>query len=79
MLDHKPPIRIVEHHHALAREGAGDFVRLQDEQHLVILQRQTLRYRALFLPGEGILNIIVLGQRPMHVLLVKGAFANRRL
>jgi hypothetical protein len=53
--------RVVTMRHALFGEGDGDLVRLEDEQHLVVLQRQIVRDRTLFSPGEGIVEVVVLG------------------
>jgi len=44
---------------------------LQDKQHLVILQRQVHRDRALFLPGKGIVEIVMSGQRTVNIAILK--------
>src|SRR5215213_925540 len=59
VLDRKPTVGIVEHRDALAGEGPRDCVRLEDEQHVVILQRQAVGDRALLLPGESLVEMVV--------------------
>src|SRR3954469_15514432 len=58
--DRQPAIGIVEHAHPLADRRLGLVARLQNKNHLVVLQSQRPREGALFLPGKGILQIIVL-------------------
>jgi hypothetical protein len=36
------------------------------------LQRQAVGDRALFLPGEGVVKIVLLGERPVNILVAEG-------
>ncbi len=54
--DGQSSIRVIKHCDPLAGEGTGDLVRLENEQHLVVLKRQGVSDRALLLPGEGIIE-----------------------
>src|SRR3954454_865037 len=58
--DRQPAIRIIEHAHPLADRCLGLIGRRENENYLVVLQGQRPRERALFLPGKGILETIVL-------------------
>src|SRR6478736_1361810 len=53
--DRQPAIGIIEHGHPLANRRLGLIGRRKNENHLVVLQGQRPRQRALFLPGKGIL------------------------
>jgi hypothetical protein len=54
-------------------------VGFQDENHLVVLQRQRLREGALLLPGKGVLQIISGMQWPVQILLIRRTLAKRAL
>src|SRR5208337_1229166 len=71
VFDDEAPVRIVENHHALTGEGTRDLIRLENEQHLVVLQRQAVGDRALFFPGESVVEIIILGERPVNILVAE--------
>src|SRR5688572_5025220 len=51
MPDRKTAIRIVEDLHPLPGDLAGRLIRLEQEHHLVVLQRQPLRDPSLFFPA----------------------------
>src|SRR3954447_12073414 len=76
VLDRKSTVGIVEHRDALAGEGPCDRVRLEDEQHVVILQRQAVRDRAVLLPGKRLIELVVLAHRPVQVLVRARLLAN---
>ena len=59
---------IIDNGDALAAEFAGDLVRLQQEQNLVVLQRQAVGNRPLLAPGEDVGEVIAGRQWPMQVL-----------
>src|SRR3954463_6977354 len=69
VLDRKSTVGIVEHRDALTGEGPCDVVWLKDEQHVVILQRQAVGDRALLLPGERLVNLVMLAQKPVQILV----------
>src|SRR5262245_37972849 len=69
--DRKSAIRIIEDHDPLAGQGSCDLVRLQDKQHLVVLQRQIFGDRAILLPGKGVIEIVIASERTMEVPLIK--------
>src|SRR3954454_10746053 len=72
--DRQPAIGIIEHAHPLADRRLGLVTRGENENYLVVLQGQRPRERALFLPGKGILETIVVAQRPVQVLAVGWQF-----
>ena len=53
--------------------------RLENEQHLVVLQGQVHRERPLFLPGKGIVEIVMPGQRTVNVTIVEGRLGKTRV
>src|SRR3954471_7271141 len=57
--DRQPAIGIIKHAHPLADRRLGLIGRRENENHLVVLQGQRPQERALFLPGKGILETIV--------------------
>jgi len=59
--DGDAPIGIIDDRHALAGERTRHFVRLEHEQHLVVLQGEIVRQRALLLPGEDVLQCAAAG------------------
>jgi hypothetical protein len=59
MADGKTAIRVIEDLHPLPGGLAGHLVRLEQEHHLVVLQRQPLRDPPFFLPGEGGVQVVV--------------------
>src|SRR6478672_8891313 len=52
--DRQPAIRIIKHGDPLADRRLGLVGRRENENHLVVLQGQRPRERALFLPGKGV-------------------------
>jgi hypothetical protein len=53
--------------------------RFQDENHLVVLQRQPLREGALLLPGKGVFQIISGMQWPVQILLIRRHLGKARV
>src|SRR5271155_3032553 len=66
--DRQPAVGIIDHGHALAAELAGDLVRFEQEQDLVILQGQAVGNRSLLAPGEDVSEVVAGCQGPMEVL-----------
>src|SRR6267378_6566561 len=66
--DRQPAVGIIDNGDALAAECAGDLVRLQQEQNLVVLQGQAVGNRPLFAPGEDVGEVVAGRQWPMQVL-----------
>ena len=59
--DRKSAVWIIKDHNPLACQRSCDLIRLQDEQHLVVLQRQIFGDCAIFLPGKGVIEIVITG------------------
>ena len=70
MTDRKTSIGIVDNGHPLADRRVGLVGRFQDENHLVVLQRQRPGEGALLLPGKGVLQIISGMQWPVQIFLI---------
>src|SRR5277367_4144381 len=66
--DRQPAVGIIDHGDALAAELAGDLVRFEQEQNLVILQGQAVGNRSLLAPGEDVSEVVAGCQGPMEVL-----------
>src|SRR4051812_8749198 len=56
--DRQPAVGIIDHGDALAAEFAGDLVRFEQEQNLVILQGQAVGNRPLLAPGEDVSEVV---------------------
>jgi hypothetical protein len=64
-------VGIVNHRDPLPRQRSCDPGRLKDKQDLVVLQRQVHRDRAFFLPGKGIVGVVVPDdQRAVDVTII---------
>src|SRR5438477_11059135 len=72
--DRKSAIWIIEDHNPLAGQRSRDLIRLQDEQHPVVLQRQVFGDRAILLPSKGVIEIVIAGQGTMQVSLLERRF-----
>jgi HTH-like domain/Integrase core domain len=77
--DRKPPIGVVENSDVLADRCLSRLARLQNEDHLVVLQCQRLREAALFFPGRRVLQIVTGAQRRCKSFLFAGGLAKRAL
>jgi hypothetical protein len=62
----------------LADRRLGLVSRLQDENYLVVLQRQRLREGALLLPGKRVLQIVAGAQLPVQILLIRRQLGKAR-
>jgi hypothetical protein len=56
--DRQPAVGIIDHGDALAAELAGDLVRFEQEQNLVILQGQAVGDCPLLAPGEDVSEVV---------------------
>jgi len=68
--DLKPTVRIVADDHLLAGQALRKGARIEDEQHLVVAQRQGLRQRADFLATHRAVQVLMLGEGTVHVLRI---------
>ena len=68
----QPAIRMVVDGDALALEGRGNLVRLQQEHHPVVLEGEVLGDRSVLLPAEAAIHVLVVGHRSMDVLVGSG-------
>jgi hypothetical protein len=75
----QPAIGMIDNAHTLADRCLGRFARLQDEQHLVVLQGQRSRQSALLLPGERVVEIVARAQPPVQILAVRRRFGKARV
>src|SRR5712691_10658433 len=67
VLDRQATIGIVDDGDSLAAQATADRGRLEQEEHLVVLQGQTVRDRSLFAPRQGLAQIFALAQRAMEI------------
>lgn len=79
MHDLEASIRIVANHDLLACQGSGDSTGFENEEDFVIAQRQGLRQRASFFPTHGAIKVLMIGQRPVHVLRIARLLAEPRI
>jgi hypothetical protein len=70
--DLEPPIRVVEHRDPVSCQAAGELGGLEQEQHLVVLQGQVTRDRAVLLPGERGIHVSPSRHLPMQILRTAG-------
>ena len=77
--DHKPAIRVVENGDVLTDRRLGRLARLQNEDHLVVLQGQRLRETALFFPGKRVVQIVAGVQWPMQILPIRRRLGEARI
>src|SRR5450759_1374606 len=77
--DRQPAVGMIDHRHPFADRRLSLVARLQDEDHLVVLEGQRPRQRALLLPGEGIRQIIALAQWPVQILAVHRQLGKARI
>lgn len=77
--DGQPPVGIIDHRDPLARQRPRDRVRFQHEHDLVVLQCQIDRHRTLFLPGEGIVEIVMVGKRTMDITIIEWRLGKARI
>src|SRR5450759_5098801 len=77
--DRQPPVGMIDHADPLADRRLGLVAWLQNEDHLVVLEGQRPRQRALLLPGEGIFQIVARAQRPVQVFTVRRQLGKARI
>ena len=70
MHDLQAAVRLVANDDLLTRQRPGKISWIKDEQHLVLAQGQGLRQSTDFLPAHGAIEVLVVGQRPVHVLRI---------
>ncbi len=56
--DFEPPVRVVRHRDPLPLEALGDRRRLQQEQHLVVLEREAVGHGAFLAPREHVVEAV---------------------
>ncbi len=87
VLDRQATIRIVDDGDPLATQTTVDLGRLEHKEHLVVLQGQAVRDRALLAPSQALAKIVALAQRAMEIpcfrrgrlLSLRGGLAKRTL
>ena len=64
-------VRILADIDPLARQRSADIGRFKDDQRLVVMQRQRLRYRTLLAPDHLSLEILVRSKGAMHIARIE--------
>jgi hypothetical protein len=70
-LNREPPVRVIHDLHLLAHQATGQGRGIEDQHHPVVVQGQVARDRALFPPGQDLVQVIGLRQRPMQVFGIR--------
>lgn len=79
MHDIEAAIRIVADDHLLAGKLLRQFGRVENEHHLVVTQRQSLRQRADLLAAQRPVQVLVIGEGTVHVLRVAWLLGKARI
>src|SRR5258706_15853869 len=79
MPDRQSSVGIINYRNPFARQRPCNPGWLKNKQHLVILQRQVHRDRALFLPGKGIVEVVMSGQRTVNIAILERRLGKARV
>jgi hypothetical protein len=78
-LNREAPVRVVHDLHLLAHQATGQRGRVEQQHHPVVVQGQIARDRALLPPGQDLIEVIGLCQRPMQILGIGRVTAKARV
>jgi hypothetical protein len=78
-LNREAPVRVVHDLHLLAHQATGQRGRVEQQHHPVVVQGQVARDRALLPPGQDLIQVIGLCQRPMQILSIGRVTAKARV